>query len=135
MPKDIRLAVVIPCYNTSSTCVGVITKALSTSDAVLAVDDGSTDDTFAHIEGTGCASLRLPHNMGKGAALRAGIVEVLRGHEGKLGQTFDYILTVDGDGQHDPADIPRFVEKAERDGADLVIWVRNVRLMPPKSKV
>lgn len=135
MPKDIKLAVVIPCYNTSASCVEVITKALTTADAVLAIDDGSTDDTFAHIEGTGCAFLRLPHNMGKGAALRAGIVEVLRGREGKLGQVFDYILTVDGDGQHDPADIPRFVGKAERDGADLVIGVRNVRLMPPKSKI
>lgn len=134
MRSDIRVAVVIPCYNTGQACVEVIARARAAADGVLVVDDGSTDDTPAHIRSTGSPCLSLPSNAGKGAALKAGIEEVLKGRQGMLGEGFDYILTVDGDGQHNPADIPRFVSLAVRERADLVIGVRNVRLMPPKSK-
>ena len=133
--RGVQIAIVIPCYNTSSACVAVITQALATGAEVLVVDDGSTDDTPAHIAGTGVRVIRLPVNAGKGAALKAGIEEVLRGRDGLLGGTFDYILTMDGDGQHDAQEIPRFIELGTRERADLVIGVRNVQLMPPKSKV
>jgi glycosyltransferase involved in cell wall biosynthesis/trans-aconitate methyltransferase len=135
MRSDVKVAVVIPCYNTGDACVGVITRALASANGVLVVDDGSTDDTADHIRRTGVPCLRLPTNAGKGVALKAGIEEILKGRTGRLGQTFDYILTVDGDGQHDPDDIPRFVSLAVRERADFVIGVRNVRLMPPKSKI
>jgi glycosyltransferase involved in cell wall biosynthesis len=135
MRTDVKVAVVIPCYNTSQACVDVINGARAAADGVLVVDDGSTDDTPDHIRGTGTTCLRLPANAGKGAALRAGIEEVLKGRQGMLGETFDYILTVDGDGQHSPSDIPRFVSLAIRERADFVIGVRNVRVMPPKSKI
>ena len=79
--------------------------------------------------------LRLPVNAGKGAALKAGIEEVLKGRQGQLGDTFDYILTVDGDGQHDPATSRASSSLAVREHADFVIGVRNVRVMPPKSKI
>src|SRR5262245_26533774 len=121
MRSDVRVAVVIPCFNTSQACVDVITKARAAADGVLVVDDGSTDDTPAHIAAAGAPCLRLPANQGKGAALRAGLEEVLKGRGGMLGQAFDYILTVDGDGQHDPSDIPRFVSLALRERADFVI--------------
>ncbi len=135
MRSDVKVAVVIPCYNTGQACVEVITRARSSADAVLVVDDGSTDDTPEHIAATGARCLRLSENAGKGAALKAGIEEVLKGRAGMLGDVFDYILTVDGDGQHDPSDIPRFVALATREHADFVIGVRNVRVMPPKSKI
>jgi glycosyltransferase involved in cell wall biosynthesis len=114
--------------------VDVIKKALSLTGAVLPVDDGSTDDTADHLQASGARYLRLPENAGKGVALRAGIEEVLKGPAGILGETFDYIVTLDGDGQHDPDEIPRLVECARQHAADLVVGVRNVRLMPPKSK-
>jgi glycosyltransferase involved in cell wall biosynthesis len=129
-----RIAVVIPCYNTSSTSVDVIRKALTIADAVLAVNDGSTDDTASHLERSGARCLHLRENGGKGVALRAGIEAALEGPGGLLGDTFDYIVTLDGDGQHDPADIPRLYDCARRSAADLVIGGRNVALMPPKSK-
>ena len=132
--RNARVAVVIPCYNTSSACVDVIKRALAVTPAVLPVDDGSTDDTALYLAASGARWLRLPQNAGKGVALRTGIEEVLKGREGILGDTFDYIVTVDGDGQHNPDDIPRLIECARRDEADLVIGIRNVRLMPPKSK-
>ena len=135
MRSDVKVAVVIPCYNTGEACVDVITGARAAANAVLVVDDGSTDDTSEHIRQSGAACLRLPSNAGKGAALKAGIEEVLKGRQGQLADVFDYILTVDGDGQHDPGDIPRFVSLAVRERADFVIGVRNVRVMPPKSKI
>ena len=135
MRSSVKVAVVIPCYNTGEACVSVIQRALATANAVLVVDDGSTDDTPEHIRGTGALCLRLPVNAGKGAALKAGIEEVLKGRHGRLGDTFDYIVTVDGDGQHNPDDVPRFVSLAVRERADFVIGVRNVRVMPPKSKI
>lgn len=135
MRSQIKVAVIVPCYNTSAACVDVIMRARAAADGLLVVDDGSTDDTGQHIRSTGSPCLRLPINAGKGAALKAGIEEVLKGRQGMLGDVFDYVLTVDGDGQHDPADIPRFVSLARRERADLVIGVRNVRVMPPKSKI
>jgi glycosyltransferase involved in cell wall biosynthesis len=129
-----RVAVVIPCYNTSAAVTDVIRKALAITDAVLAVDDGSTDDTPEHLKASGARSLRLEQNSGKGVALRAGIEEVLKGSDGLLHRDFDYVITIDGDGQHNPADIPRLVECAGRDQADLVIGVRDVQQMPPKSR-
>jgi glycosyltransferase involved in cell wall biosynthesis len=135
MRSEVKVAVIIPCYNTSAACVDVIQKAQAAADAVLVVDDGSTDDTPQHILSTGVTCLRVATNAGKGAALRAGIEEVLKGRLGLLGDVFDYIMTVDGDGQHDPSDIPRFVTLAARERADLVIGVRNVGVMPPKSKI
>lgn len=129
------VAVVVPCYNTSGACEDVLVRAQQSADAVLAIDDGSTDDTLAHIKASGCSYLHFDTNAGKGVALRAGIAEVLKGSDGVLGRTFDYILTVDGDGQHDPGEIPRFIERTAMADADLVIGVRNVRLMPPKSKI
>jgi glycosyltransferase involved in cell wall biosynthesis len=135
MPGNVRVAVVIPCYNTGRACVDVIGRARAAANGVVVVDDGSTDDTAEHIRTTGVPCLRLPSNTGKGAALKAGIEEVLKGREGMLGEAFDYIITVDGDGQHDPADIPRFVSLAVRERADFVIGVRDVGVMPPKSMI
>src|SRR5215210_8549860 len=112
MRSDVKVAVIIPCYNTGEACVDVIRQARAAANGVLVVDDGSTDDTPDHIEHAGSTCLRLPSNAGKGAALKAGIEEVLKGREGMLGDVFDYILTVDGDGQHNAADIPRFVSMA-----------------------
>ena len=100
---------------------------------VLAVDDGSTDDTSVHLTRAGARILHRPVNGGKGLALRAGVVEILRG-EAADRAGIDYIATIDGDGQHDPADIPRMVARAREVGADLVIGGRNVDLMPPRSR-
>ena len=130
-----RIAVVVPCYNTSAACVNVIARASEHADAVLAVDDGSTDDTPEHLRAAGCPVVRLARNSGKGAALEAGITEILKGPAGLLGAAFDYVITLDGDGQHDPADIPRLVTRAAETGAGMVLGMRDPRAMPARSKV
>jgi putative flippase GtrA len=129
------IVVIVPCYNISSRCADVVTRSASFADAVLAVDDGSTDDTAAHLRASGCLMLQLPVNAGKGAALAAGFREVLKDAGGLVGARADYLITIDGDGQHDPADIPRLVDAAVRSDADLVIGMRDPRAMPLKNRI
>ena len=83
---------------------------------------------------SGARTIHLTQNAGKGAALRAGIAEALKGRGGLLSRDFDFIVTLDGDGQHDPADIPRLLAAAQRSAADLVIGGRNLDQMPPRSR-
>jgi hypothetical protein len=130
-----RIAVVIPCYNTSSACAEVVARTAPYADAILAIDDGSTDDTAEHLRKSECRMLRLPVNAGKGAALAAGFREVLKGTNGLLGLRADYVVTIDGDGQHDPADIPRLVRCAERVRGDLVLGTRSPDAMPQKNRI
>ena len=117
-----RIAVVVPCYNTSSRCADVIARSAPFADTIVAVDDGSTDDPADCLRASRCRVLHLPVNAGKGAALAAGFRELLK--DAGDGSGADYVITIDGDGQHDPADIPRLVERAGRDGADLVLGSR-----------
>lgn len=84
---------------------------------VVVVDDGSDDATSTEAAAAGAEVIRHPTNRGKGAALRTGF---LRTRE--LG--FPWVLTLDGDGQHAPADIPGFFAGAERTGAELVVGNR-----------
>lgn len=134
MPRPTIVAVV-PCYNTSAACVDVIERTSAFADRVLAVDDGSTDDTAQHLLSTGCLVLRLPVNGGKGAALGAGFREVLSGMNGPLHAQADAVITIDGDGQHAAADIPRLLACAASTGADLVLGMRDPGSMPRRSRI
>lgn len=134
MPRPTIVAVV-PCYNTSGACVDVIERTSTVADCVLAVDDGSTDDTAQHLLSTGCLVLRLPANSGKGAALAAGFREVLAGMNGRLRADADAVITIDGDGQHAAGDIPRLIACAAATGADLVLGMRDPRSMPRRSRI
>ena len=129
------LVVVVPCYNTSARCAAAIAGARAFADGVLAVDDGSTDDTAEHLQATGCPTITLPVNAGKGAALEAGLREVLRGANGALGVAADFVVTMDGDGQHDGRDIPRLLSCAIHAGADLVLGMRTPRAMPRRNRI
>jgi hypothetical protein len=126
-----RIAAIVPCYNTSRACIPVIAGALRHCQAVVAVDDGSTDDTAAAMASTGCRIIVLQPNRGKGAALEAG----LRAIVAEPGMQADYVLVIDGDGQHDPADIPAFAAAAADGAPDLVLGVRDPRAMPRKNRI
>ena len=109
-------AAVVPCLNEFGSIGAVVRAALQYVKAVWVVDDGSSDETRAEAERAGAVVLRNDVNLGKGAALREGLSAAR-----KAGFTF--AVTLDGDGQHDPAEIPRLMEAA-RGGADLVIGNR-----------
>jgi glycosyltransferase involved in cell wall biosynthesis len=92
-------AVVIPAYNEAATVRDVAQRALQQAALVIVVDDGSADGTSRSLAGLGAVVLRNEGNLGKAASLRRGAHEAMR-----LGATA--IVTLDGDGQHCPEDIP-----------------------------
>jgi len=112
-----NVAVVIPALNEALRIRGVVEGALAQSDRVIVVDDGSDDDTVAQLADLPVTLLRHPRRMGKGACLRDGFREALR-------QGARAVLTMDGDGQHAAADIPRLLDAANRHPGCVVIGAR-----------
>lgn len=124
----LRFAALIPCYNVSSACVPVIREASIQSDLCVAVDDGSTDHTYAQMQTVSAANvtlLRHEHNRGKGAALMTGFRYLLN-------QQVDGVVTLDGDGQHDPSQIRDFIREYNNSRAALICGNRmaDQRSMP-----
>jgi glycosyltransferase involved in cell wall biosynthesis len=106
-------AVVIPCLNEAKAVGKVINAVRQFLPNVLVVDDGSTDNTSAVARDAGASVLGHEQPCGKGAALRDGWTEVQR-------RGFSWALSMDGDGQHAPTDLPRFLERASRGDVALV---------------
>lgn len=117
-----RILALIPAYNEAGR-VGSVVAAVRARLPVLVVDDGSTDDTARLAEEAGATVLRQQPNQGKGAALRAGF-------RWALDAGYDAVITLDADGQHDPAEIPAFVEAFSAQSADLLIGERTFAQMP-----
>jgi len=113
----------IPAYNEGHRVAAVATAAHKLLPT-LVVDDGSNDDTAEHAEGTPAEVFRQTPNQGKGAALRTGFRMAME-------RGYDAVLTLDADGQHDPAEIPKFQEAWQARHADLIIGSRDFRQMPP----
>ena len=112
-----HICAVIPTFNNGGTVADVVRGVLRLGLPVLVVDDGSTDDTAQRLEGLEIDRIRHARNQGKGRALKTGLEEARR-----LGYRF--ALTLDADGQHDPADIPALVAAAGP--RTLVIGSRNL---------
>ena len=102
-----NILVVIPVYNHGKTLREIAEKALQTGFEVLVVDDGSTDNGMSTISDLGCLTHSLPVNSGKGTAILTGA-----GIASEKG--YDAIITIDADGQHDPASIPLLAEETKR---------------------
>jgi flavin-dependent dehydrogenase/glycosyltransferase involved in cell wall biosynthesis len=106
----------IPVFNEAPT-IGALVARAATHGPVLVVDDGSSDGSADAAAAAGAAVLRLAGRRGKGGALRAGFAEALsRGAE--------RVLTLDGDGQHDPDDIPKLLAASAALPGTLVIGSR-----------
>ncbi|HZM04700.1 MAG TPA: glycosyltransferase family 2 protein [Candidatus Saccharimonadales bacterium] len=114
-----QCAAVIPCRNESATLSSVLLGLRPWVNTIVVVDDGSTDDTALMARTAGAICLRFERNGGKGAALQAGFRAVRE-------RGFRHVLTLDGDGQHLPSDVPKFFACAKR-GAHLVIGNRTAR--------
>lgn len=104
--------------------------ALVHVSVVVVIDDGSTDATARAAEDAGAVVLRNPANQGKGKAFQQGIAHALSIHA-------DVILTLDGDGQHDPSDLKRFLETHVQTGIPVLIGNRLWRSggMPLRRRV
>ncbi len=118
-----KICAVLPCYNVGDLCVPVIEQTTGFVDKILAVDDGSTDDTPKHLARTGVATLTHKQNAGKGVALITAFNHILDDPEY---EEYDSILTIDGDGQHKPQEIPALIEAYAREPDSLVVGTREV---------
>lgn len=105
------ITAILPAYNEEVSIGSVVLRARKYTDHVIVVDDGSSDSTAEVARLAGAEVISHPKNMGKGAALRTGF--------GSLNGS-DVVVTIDTDGQHDPADIPKLVEPILRGEADMV---------------
>ncbi|HXG25883.1 MAG TPA: glycosyltransferase family 2 protein [Candidatus Binatia bacterium] len=122
-----RFLALIPAHNEAPR-IGRVVAAAARSLPVLVVDDGSTDDTATVAEAAGARVIRQEPNRGKGAALRAGFAAALEAGA-------EAVLTLDADGQHDPAEIPAFLglyarRTIARVPTELIVGRRSFSRMP-----
>ncbi|HEV8480642.1 MAG TPA: glycosyltransferase family 2 protein [Candidatus Eisenbacteria bacterium] len=116
---DHATAIVIPAYNAGRHLGGVLERVLAVvpRDRIWVVDDGSTDATAAVAAQHQVNLIRQSPNQGKAAALRTGFDAT---------RAYERVITLDADGQHDPADLPRFLEAARAHRQDLVVGARTL---------
>jgi glycosyltransferase involved in cell wall biosynthesis len=110
-------AVVIPCFNEGASIAALVLDVRQHLPLVVVVDDGSTDDTAVLAAGAGATVISHAQNLGKGAALKTGLSAALT-------RGFEWVLTMDGDGQHTPQDVPAFCRCAEQARVRLVVGNR-----------
>ena len=123
-----RTCALIPAFNEVPYIAAVVKGAQQHVEKVVVIDDGSGDGTGQVAWDAGATCLRSPRNRGKASALRMGIDFARAGN-------FTHVLTLDGDGQHLPEDIPAMLRVAEETGADLVIGARSFdRASMPRSR-
>jgi glycosyltransferase involved in cell wall biosynthesis len=116
---------IIPAYSEEQFIAQVVRQVLQYVKVVLVIDDGSTDSTASNAEAAGAIVVRHSTNLGKGAALKTGL------SYGAAGDA-QFFLFLDGDGQHDPSDIPAFFGAINDSGADLIVGNRmnDLQSMP-----
>ena len=124
-----RVAVVIPAYQAAATIGEVVSQTLGIlPDAnLIVVDDGSADGTGEAGRGKGTTVVTHPRNRGKGAALRTGIARA-------RADGAEVIVTIDADGQHPAAEIPRLLQPIAAGAADLVLGARARNGAMPVSR-
>lgn len=108
--------------------IGAVVAAARRHLPVVVVDDGSTDATAVEAEQAGATVVRLSPNGGKGAAIRRGFAHALAAGS-------PAVVTLDGDGQHDADEIPRFLEAFDARRAELIIGRRDYAAMPPLRRL
>lgn len=109
---------IVPCYNEGTVIFDVLTHARETFPNIVAVNDGSRDDSAAQIRAAGAHLVNHPVNLGQGAAIQTG-VEYARSQPGAR-----YFVTFDADGQHQVKDVVRMVERLRAEPVDIIVGTR-----------
>lgn len=112
-----RTCVVVPSYNAAETIVPLIRHARQLGLDVVVVNDGSTDQTARLAMEAGATVISHLHNRGKGLALRTGFAFALH-------SSYERIVTLDSDGQHDPSEIPRLLAALEGEAVGVAVGHR-----------
>lgn len=124
-----KVWIVIPAYNEAKALAKLLGQLKEKPVFTLVVDDGSTDDTYAVAEARASRIIGNQSNLGKGMALNKAIAYLLKNED------FDYVVTMDADGQHSPLDLELFLAAAAQ-GADFVVGNRMQNpLGMPKVRV
>jgi glycosyltransferase involved in cell wall biosynthesis len=120
-PTPGALLVIVPALNEEAAIGNVVReiKQFVPGVPILVIDDASIDATISRAREAGADVLPLPHHLGLGGCVQAGYKLAY-----ELG--FDYVIRVDGDGQHDARDIPRIFERLKSSGCEMVIGSRFV---------
>ncbi|MCX7120196.1 MAG: glycosyltransferase family 2 protein [Gammaproteobacteria bacterium] len=116
---DDKILVLIPAFNEEKTIAFIVDRCLQYSSQVMVVDDGSTDKTVAALKNSAATVLLNSKNGGKGLAL-------LKGFRSALDKNYQGVITLDADGQHDPDDLPKFLEKITQAPEKLIIGARRI---------
>ncbi len=114
-----RICTIIPAYNVEETISTVILGAsqfIKKRD-IIVIDDGSADNTFQNAQKAGAVVLKNFHNSGKGFSLK-------KGYQWAIDNSYQATICLDGDLQHDPTDIPAFLECFKKTDADLILGSR-----------
>lgn len=127
-----KTLVVIPAYNEEANIAKVVraTKNYFPNLDILVVDDGSGDNTVYIAKNCGAMVITHPFNMGYGVALQTGYKYAGR-------KKYDFVVQMDGDGQHDPKYIKELLREIEEGGADVVIgsrFISSVKYKAPLSR-
>ncbi len=111
-----QLSIILPAKNEAPALASLLPRlrAAHPGAEIIVVDDGSTDDTRSICRSHGVECLSSPYSMGNGAAIK----------RGARAATGDILVFMDGDGQHDPADVTRMLDQLGR-GYDMVVGARD----------
>ena len=109
---------IVPCYNEGSVIFDVLSHARETFPNIVAVNDGSRDDSAAQIRAAGAHLVNHPVNLGQGAAIQTG-VEYARAQPGA-----QFFVTFDADGQHQEKDVVRMIERLRAEPVDILVGTR-----------
>lgn len=115
---EISALIVIPTFNNHSSLREVVNGVLESGLKILVVDDGSTDGALETIKNLPIEVINHPQNMGKGRAIRSGA------HWADE-HGYTHIITIDADGQHNPADIPKFLDKIKETPLSIIVGTRD----------
>ena len=114
--QELKTLAVIPCYNEETTIGSIVLKTKRYVDEVLVIDDGSVDDTSKIAKEAGATVISHKTNKGKSAVVKTGFKHALK-------KDFDYIVTLDGDGQHNPDEIPLILNNLINNGGNIDISI------------
>jgi glycosyltransferase involved in cell wall biosynthesis len=123
---------IVPAYN-EAPCVGAVVveiRAIDRDLEVVVIDDGSTDGTAAAAQRAGADVVRLPFNLGIGGAMQTG-------YQYARDRGFDLAVQIDGDGQHNPSELPRLIDPILAGSTDMVVGTRfadGKRYRPPFAR-
>ena len=122
-----KVLAAIPCYNERLAIGSVALLARNHVDEVLVVDDGSSDGTADVAREAGATVIRHEQNKGKGAAVKTALYYA-------AANDFDALVLLDGDGRHDPDQIPQLLQPLNDGTADIVIGYRELTQMPGSAR-